>query len=92
MTLTPKQTDLKRLLKQYIDVSKASNFDELSIAALDDVESVDFDSTKEKIKQNLKEEIMLNHSIDLEFFLIDKTNLNPNIQRLLDESGCKDWF
>lgn len=92
MALTKKQTRLKRLLKQYIDISKASNLEELSIAALEDVESVDFDSTKEKIKQNLKEEIMLYHSLDLEFFLKDKTNLNPNIQRLLDESGCKYWF
>lgn len=92
MTLTAKQNHLKRLLKQYIDVSKASNLEELTSAALEDVESVDFDSTKEKIKQNLKEEIMLYHSLDLKFFLIDKTNLNPNIQRLLDESGCKDWF
>ena len=93
MALTAKQNQLKRILKQYVDVSKASNLEELSTAALDNVEvSTDLDTTKLKIKLNLIEETMLYHSQDLEFLLKNKTNLNPNIQRLLDESGCKYWF
>ena len=32
MTLTAKQNQLKRILKQYVDVSNASNLEELSTA------------------------------------------------------------
>jgi hypothetical protein len=90
MSLTGKQNQLKRILKQYVDVSNASNLEELSTAALNNVEDDnDLDITKLKIKLNLIEETMLYHSQDFEFLLKNKTNLNPNIQRLLDEF-CTD--
>ena len=93
MTLTRKQTHLKRLLKEYMQVSNCSNSEELSEITLDTIdESSDFNTSRIKILSKLMEEASLYYSQELKDFIANRDKLNPMMQQLIDDSDCKNWF
>ena len=93
MTLTRKQTHLKRLLKEYMQVSNCSNWEELSEITLDTIdESSDFNTSRIKILSKLMEEASLYYSQELKDFIANRDKLNPMMQQLIDDSDCKNWF
>jgi hypothetical protein len=93
MTLTRKQTHLKRLLQEYMQVSICSNWEELSEITLDTIdESSDFNTSRINILSKLMEEASLYYSEELKDFIANRDKLNPMMQELIDNTYCKDWF
>ena len=93
MTLTRKQTHLKRLLQEYMQVSNCSNWEELSEITLDTIdESSDFNTSRINILSKLMEEASLYYSEELKDFIANRDKLNPMMQELIDNTYCKDWF
>ena len=93
MTLTRKQTHLKRLLHEYMQVSNCSNWEELSQITLDTFDSSsDFNTNRSNILSKLMEEASLYYSEELKEFLTNRDKLNPMMQQLIDNTDCKNWF
>lgn len=93
MTLTRKQTHLKRLLQEYMQVLNCSNWEELSEITLDNFDrNSDFNTNRANILLKLMEEASLNYSQELKDLLTNKDKLNSMMQELIDNTYCKDWF
>ena len=93
MTLTRKQTHLKRLLHEYMQASNCSNWEELSVITLDTIdENTDYNTSRIKILSKLMKEASLYYSQELKDFITNRDKLNPMMQELIDNTYCKDWF